>query len=116
MSMKTIFEHIEFVKGKPHHIRKRFAFATTAACTALIALVWAVGNISTGTFAIQGSNFAESAGSPSAEVVDDGASSTGLAGAAAALGGEQAPAHIEIVDTSSSTRPVKKAEQTIIPF
>lgn len=115
--MKTIFEHIEYVKGKPHHIRNRVALAASIFGAALITLVWFVGSISTGAFAIQGSNFADSSGRPSADIVGrPSADVAGIAGAAAAIPDTNAPAHIEIVDTSSSTKPIKKAEQTIIPF
>ena len=114
--MKTVFEHIEYVKRKPHHVRKRIAFATATGCTAFIAFVWLAGSLWTGTFALKNSSFAESAGqSPTPATVYDSGKS-GLAGAAAALpAAANAPAHIEIVDTASST-PEKKAEQTIIPF
>jgi len=115
--MKTIFEHIEYVNGKPHHIRKRVAFSSAVAGTALIAVIWFVGSISAGDFAIQGSNFADSTsqGAVVETTVAENANQN-LAGAAAALEDKKAPAHIEIVDTSSSTVAEKKAEQTIIPF
>jgi len=113
--MKTIFEHIEHVKEKPHHIRKRIAFTATAVSAAIIAFVWLVGNISTGAFAIQGSTFADSAGQGTI-TTGTGETDQNIAGAAAALQDNNAPAHIEIVDTSSSTRREKQAEQTIIPF
>ena len=122
--MKTIFEHIEYVNGKPHHIRKRVALASATAVTTLIAVVWFVGSMSAGDFAIQGSNFADSVGqngndarnANSASNAGSGRPASGVAGAAAAIYDTKAPAHIEIVDTSSSTVPEKKAEQTIIPF
>src|SRR5487761_2651737 len=114
--MKNIFEHIEHLKGKPHHIRKRVAFGAAAGVTALIALVWLGGSVSSGAFAIQGSNFAESTGQQPAVTTDTSAGGTsGLAGAGAALPDASAnvPAHIEIVDVATAT-PAKPAEQTII--
>lgn len=111
--MKTFSEHITHIKGKPHHIRKRIAFAIAASGTGLIALVWLVGNLSLGTFALSDRSFADATGQGTVEVKS---SPQNLAAAAAALLPQSEPAHIEIVDTASSTRPVKKAEQTTIPF
>jgi hypothetical protein len=117
--MKTIFEHIEYVKGQPHHIRKQITLAIAGGLTALIALVWFFGTLSSGAFAIHGSTFAESTGAePAAVTGTDNSSDSGIAGAAAAINSDtNAPAHIEIVDTSTSTNAKKPAaEPTIIPF
>lgn len=118
--MKTVFEHLSHVKGKPHHIRKKIAFATAAGGAGVIALVWLVGSLSLGTFAIRGSSFADSVGQSSAITTNsnDGNSpaNSGVAGAAAALRAASAPAHIEIVDVVQSTSSRKKAEQTTLPF
>ena len=114
--MKTVFEHIEHIKGKPHHIRKNIAFATAMGGTALIAFVWLVGNVSAGTFALKPTSFADLAGQqPTVETVSPNANS-GIAGAAAALDSKDTTPRIQIVDTASSTRPAKKPEQTTIPF
>jgi hypothetical protein len=115
--MKTIFEHIEHVKGKPHHIRKRIAFASAAVGAAVIALVWLVGSFSLGLFAIQGSSFADSTGQSPVVTTNSNEENSGLAGAAAALPqSANTPAHIEIIDASPTTSGQKKAEQTTIPF
>lgn len=113
--MKTVFEHIEYMKGKPHHIRKRIAFGAATGVTALIALVWLTGSLRSGAFAIAGSSFDERA---SATAAGSTATNSGLAGAAAALPNveENAPARIEIIDVASSTSGQKKTEQTTIPF
>ena len=117
--MKTVFQHIEHAKGKPHHIKKRIVFASAGVGTALVALIWVAGSLSSGSFAIKGSTFADS--SNPEPVVTVGSNTTGnvgsgVAGAASAISDPKAPAHIEIVDTSSSTPPKKSAEQTTIPF
>jgi len=117
--MKTIFEHIEHTKKKPHHIRKRIAFVGAAGVSAFIAFVWFAGSITTGSFAVKGTSFADAGKQVNVENTSGGNDSSNLAGAAAALQGsknEDASAHIEIVDTASSARPMKKAEQTTIPF
>lgn len=122
--MKTIFDHIEQVKGKPHYVRKRVAFTAAACGSALIALVWLVGNVSRGTFAIQGTSFADSRGTASVVATDSDSDSNSdsnrvsdsLAGVASAVPAKDAPAHIEIVDATSSPSVKKQTEQTIIPF
>jgi hypothetical protein len=116
--MKTIFEHIEYAKSQPHHIRKRIAFAAAAAFTAVVAVVWFFGTLSSGAFALQGSSFADSTGAESAVATSTNPdSSEGMAAAAAAIPDDtNAPAHIEIVDTATSSSATSTAEQTTIPF
>ena len=118
--MRTIFDHIERVKGQPHHIRKQVAFGAAGGATALIALVWFVHAISTGAWAIKDTSFADISGQDN--IVTTGADngnqdlSGATAAAAAAFTNTSAPAHIEIVDTSSSTQKVQQPEQTTLPF
>ncbi len=117
--MKTIFDHLERVKGQPHRVRKQIAFSAAAIGTAVIALIWLVGSLGTGAFALKATSFADSTGGEGTLTVSSGDnSSQGLAGAAAApaLGSASAPARIQIVDTASSTSAGKKAEPTTIPF
>ncbi len=116
--MKTVFDHIERVKGKPYHIRKKIAFTAAASCATLVGLVWFIGNISFGAFTIQGSSFAESVGQAGVITTSGSSEPSNLAGAAAALPSKNtnAPAHIEIIDTASSTVGQAGAEQTTIPF
>ena len=116
--MKTVSQHIEHIKGKPHHVRKRVAFGAAFAGTAIIALVWLVSSVGTGAFALKDTSFAQSTGQESTLATEGNSAVGGVAGAAAAptLGNANAPARIEIIDTASSTRQNKKAEQTTIPF
>ncbi|MFH1178205.1 MAG: hypothetical protein V1711_00555 [bacterium] len=114
--MKTIFEHIEYTKGKPHHIRKKITFMVAVIGTAIIATIWFFGTLSSGTFALQGNTFAESIGEESKTETGVGSDPKGVAGAAAAFLQEQAPAHIEIIDLSTPTNKEKQSEQTILPF
>ena len=114
--MKTIFDHIERVQGKPHHIRKQIAFGAAAALTAVIALVWLVSSLGTGAFALKDTSFAQSTGEEGA-FTSTGDNKEQLAGVgASARSGRGAPAYIEIIDTASSTSGQKKTEQTTIPF
>ena len=115
--MKTLFQHIEHIQGKPHHVRKRIALASAVAGSALVALVWLVGGSVTGAFAIQGSDFAMTTGQTET-VATTSASGIpqNLAGAAAAVQDAKAPAHIEIVDTAPASPTKKQSDQTILPF
>jgi len=115
--MKTVFEHIEYVKGKPHHIRKRVAFATAGGASTLIAFVWLAGSLSTGAFAIKGSSFADRTEQSSVVTAARAGGNASLAGAAAALpsAAASAPARIEIVN-AATTSSKRQAEQTTIPF
>ena len=115
--MKTLSEHLRHVKGKPHHIRKRIAFGAAFVGTALIALVWFVGALSTGTFAIQGSSFAESIGQGFTVATGTENRNQNVAGAAAAIPqGTPVNAHIEIVSAASSSPVVPQSQQTTLPF
>ena len=114
--MKTIFDHIEHVKGKPHHVRKRVAFGAAASGATLIALVWFVQSISSSAFALKNTSFADSTKEESVVVTSADRENQNVAGAAAALRGSSAPAYIEIVDVASSTPKTKQVEQTILPF
>ena len=117
--MKTMFEHIEQVKGKPHHIRHQIAFGIAGACTAVIALVWLAGSVGTGVFALKDTSFAQSTGKDAPSIVSGNAAHEQFAGVGAASTVFQktsVPAHIEIIDSVSSAASLKKVEQTIIPF
>ncbi len=116
--MKNIFEHIENARSKPHHIRKQLAFGIAGGVSGLIALIWIVGSFATNSFAIQGSNFADSTGQGSAAVVKDSTNtaSSGFAGVASAVPGASEPARIEVIDTSAPTTTQDTSEQTTIPF
>lgn len=120
MVMKKFFEHLDRVKERPHHVRRKIAFAAAFAGTAVIALAWFAITLGTGAFAIQGSSFADSTGQGGTGTVasSDGGTS-GLAGAAAALPpapAENKAAHIEIVDAKPATTSASRSEATVIPF
>jgi len=115
--MKTVFDHIDHIKGQPHHIRKQVAFASAGALTIVIALTWFVGSLATGTFAIRDTSFTSSG--QIAPVTADGGANQNLAGAGAAAALPQnanVPAHIEIIDATPAASSERQAEQTTIPF
>jgi hypothetical protein len=118
--MKNVLEHIEHIKGKPHHIRKQVAFGTAGVFTALIAFIWLVSSIGTGAFALKDTSFAQINGEENVLTVS-GDDTGQLAGVAATLPSSrqesisQDSARIQIVD-AVSTSSGKKMEQTTIPF
>lgn len=116
--MKTIFDHIEEAKGRPHHIRERIAFGTAAVCTAAIALTWLASSIKTGAFALKNTSFAQTGVEQASPAVSNGkAEDTQFAGAAAAVRkSANAPARIEIVDAAPEASSEDTTEQTVIPF
>lgn len=114
MVMKSLFDHIDTIKQKPHHIRKHIAMSSATALTALIALVWLGGSLHSGAFALKNSNVGASTG-----IVTSGAESQAapVAGAAAAFPkSDTTPAHIEIVNTGAATSSLPAREPTVIPF
>lgn len=115
--MRTIFDHIERVKGQPHHVRKQVALTSAGGIAVFIALVWFGISLDSGAYAIKGSNFAVSTGAEAAPAAADAAQTSQLAGAAAALHTDTGPARIVIVNASSSgAASVTPSEQTTIPF
>jgi len=116
--MKNILDHIEYVKGKPHHVRHRVAVGTATLGSAVIAFVWLTVSFMTGAFAIEGSSFAVSTGQNDSVTTVAANPTDGLAGAAAALPeiSASAPARIEIVDTTPAKAPQKQSDKTILPF
>lgn len=112
--MKTVFDHINHIKGKPHHVRKRIAFGTAMGGTALIALLWAGLSLSTGAFVIHPTSLAQSTGDTEVTVAGTDNGNENLAGASAAQTQDQSgPARIQIITLATSTQ---QAEQTTIPF
>jgi len=115
--MRSIFEHIERVQAKPYHIRKRVAFSVAGAGTALVALVWLIGSLALGDFAIAGSSFADSVGQGNiiATVPSDSSLIAGAGAVVSDSAKENAP-RIQIIDTTSSVKGAVKTEPTILPF
>ncbi|MFI5260600.1 MAG: hypothetical protein ACHQU0_02290 [Candidatus Paceibacteria bacterium] len=116
--MKNVLEHIDHIKGKPHHIRKRVALGVAAGTSAFIGLLWFGVSFATGSFAIQGSDFSMASGqAATVTTVDASGNQQNLAGADAASilqPTADAPAHIEIVDTTPAAP--AKSDPTILPF
>lgn len=113
--MQRVFDHIDRIKEQPHHIRRQIAFTVAFGVAALIGLVWLMGSLAMGSFALGNTNFADATGAAPVQS-SGGPDNSQLAGAAAAAPntGAAAPAHIEIIDASTSTAP--QPEQTVIPF
>lgn len=119
--MKNILEHIEHIKAQPYHVRKRVTFASAGTITAIIALIWFVGSVSTGAFSLQDNSFVADSGqtvvTADTYVSDESVSGTAAVGASSVLQqSSDSTARIEIVDAMPKPQVQKQAEQTIIPF
>ncbi|OGG71707.1 hypothetical protein A3E65_01040 [Candidatus Kaiserbacteria bacterium RIFCSPHIGHO2_12_FULL_56_13] len=119
--MIPLIRHLEFVRQKPEPVRRQIALGVAALLTAVIALVWFGISLATGSFALSSPPFA-GAGGDIAES-EAGGAETGFAnlfGVAAAVvtGGDESPAHIEIVETktSSTLDDTTALESTVLPF
>lgn len=113
--MQKLIHHINRVKEQPHHIRRQVALTVALGIAVLIGFVWLVGSLAMGSFAIKGSNFAQSVGTEPAASGNDSDATSQLAGVGAAADSSNASApHIQIIDASTSTAP--QPEQTVIPF
>ena len=124
--MKTVFDHIEHIKGKPHHIRKKVVFTVAAAITGVIALVWLGVSISTNAFALKPTSFAESTGQGGI-VATESSEPTGVSGAGTASAAAVTPVpvvsnppaggpHIEIVTATTTASKRVPSDATTIPF
>ncbi len=109
--MQVIFDSIENVKAKPHHVRRQVAFTIAAGVAGIIGLVWLAGSLAMGSFAIQPGSFADAGLSQDGSPV---VSSSQVAGVAAAGARDESTDTIVVVDAPKA--PLKTAEQTVIPF
>lgn len=107
--MTSFIVRLEEVRGRSHEARKRLAIGGAVLGAGLIGFVWLTASLATGAFALGNNKPAEA---PAVAATDP---SLNLAGAAGALPEAQAPAHIEIVDTSVSAKK-SSPERTTIPF
>lgn len=125
--MRGIAWHLDNVRGKPHHVRRRVAYLAAGSLTAVIALAWLGLSLATGAFALKGSNFAQMTGAEPADAtagVDAGAG-TANANTAAVAGADTAapassagPARVEVIPAASAAQddPSAQNAQNIIPF
>lgn len=118
MRMKTISQHLARVQQQPHHLRQKTMFAAAGIGTAIIALVWFIGSLATGAFAIQTGPIAnEFTGATSTSNQQAKIPANSVAGAASAFSNtNNTPAHIEIVNTTPASSSTPQAEPTTIPF
>ncbi len=110
----TVFDHIERLRGKPHHVRKQIAYGGAFAISAVIGILWFGVSLASGSFALHPTSFAE-ATAGRATVAETGGGGEGvLAGAAASLSGAAPAPAIEVVDVAPAPAPAPEA--TVIPF
>lgn len=119
--MKTAAQHIEYIRSKPHHVRKRIVFVASSVITGFIAFIWIVTGLVTDSFAVKQSSFADATGGSDTgvAVVQVNANRQGLAAVGAAVipqSTNSAPAQIEVVNSVPVVSPIDQSNKTVIPF
>lgn len=123
----ALSHHIDTLRSKPEHVRERIAFMTSAGITGVVAAVWLVTLVATGTFTLTpaDSGTLASAGSSVTQATQQTQSNfSQLVGAAnAALGATTSAPDLRIVDGGSSSSlddadaaAAASANATVIPF
>ena len=120
--MAAIFEHLERLRAKPHHVRRQIALGTSVAVTALVAVGWLGALASSPKFALNPETAGDGVDMQSA-VTETRSNFSELVGAAgAAFGATSSPAQVIVVDTKTrSTLDVPRdnyndTRETVIPF
>jgi|CXWL01.1.fsa_nt_gi hypothetical protein len=112
--------HIQHLKEKPEHVRRRIAVGTSAGVTVIVALVWMVTLSSSGVLALKNAPTSESENvAESARSAKEGI--TSLLGAVGAAPGESTSPALSIIDNGASSTLDQKQNQpssnaTVIPF
>jgi hypothetical protein len=118
-------DFIERMQAKPEHVRKRFAFLTSAGITVVVALGWLAAIASSNSFALSPSDVSLSSIDESgglSEIVEDTSSGfSDLLGAAGGATGNngQVGGGLQVIDGESSSsldRESDREERTVIPF
>lgn len=112
----SLLDHLEHLRAKPEHIRKRIAFFTASGVTLAVALLWMVSFTMSDTLAL------DSQGVPTnLSTVNEGTRQdfSTLLGAANAFQSavEEGPG-VEVVETNASSTIEEQTpeERTVIPF
>ncbi len=113
--MATFTHHLERARAQPHHVRKQMTFIVAIGITALIALLWVIYALTSGTFAIQGTSFAESAAGTSNTASSASGRDSFLASPFGAGAASQEPASLEVVGGSDAASG-PAASPKVIPF
>ena len=116
--MKGIRHHIENVRSKPHHVRKRVTLIAAGTVAGVIGVGWFAGSLASGAFALKNTSIVQSLAQGEPTVATTSSDTSNLAGAAAALQKQKSePAHIVIVNAPSAKKATStEPQQTTIPF
>lgn len=133
MDRNTIFDHVERLRTKPEHIRRRIAVGTATGITAVVAAGWMLAVVFSGSLAIApstvGTGDGTLASAPGTSQIAGGVTQTksafdSLLGAVGFANASSAPATITVVNASTSTPSTSDdpeaqptgGDQTVIPF
>ncbi len=122
MATARLADHIENLRAKPEHVRRRIALGASGGITGIVVVVWAVALATSGSFALTSGTLASGEPAPNIKNAfsETGSSFSNLLGAAgAALGATSTPPSLNIVETNtSSTLDTGAADTnaTVIPF
>ena len=112
--MQSVVNHIEQLKGKPYHHRKRITYLYAGIGAGAIGLVWLIASLATGAFLIHDSLLTRDSSGEGTAVIE---ANQRIAGAAAALTTDAgAPAELKIIDTKPTSARTKQPEHTVMPF
>jgi hypothetical protein len=122
-----MFEHLERLRNKPHHVRRNIALGSAGALTALLAVGWLTATIAGGSLALQPVPLDPTGATAAiASSVSDTSSSfsqlLGAVGAATGISGSSTAPQLQIVDGAQSSTLAAKvststaSSQTVIPF
>ena len=119
--MAAVSEHLERLRAKPHHERRRIALGSSLAITALVAVGWVGGLASSPSLALKDREDGD-LGMQGALTDTRGSFSELVGAAGAAFGATSTPAQVTVVDTKArSTLDAPRANhndtrETVIPF
>ncbi|HEX2792407.1 MAG TPA: hypothetical protein VHO23_01685 [Candidatus Paceibacterota bacterium] len=98
---RTVTDHLEHLRAKPHHVRRQISFLAALVVTGLVTAGWLGAMATSGSFALDTTTLADGGaeGATLTNARNDFSSLLGAAGAA--IGATSSPREITVVDVKS---------------